>query len=107
MAFYIDNCLVASRDLVWLQSSFDVLVGLFEHIGLFTNASKTKVMTFIPGRIREGYTGRITLISGLERKQPPTGSAAGWIVRSVVTAYKLDPSRVIWRHSMTFIIHLS
>ncbi len=56
VAFYIDNGLVASRDPVWLQSSFDVLVGLFERIGLFTNASKTKVMTCIPGRIREGYT---------------------------------------------------
>ncbi len=56
VAFYIDNGLVASRDPVWIQSSFNVLVSLFEHIGLFTNASKTKVMTCIPGRIREGYT---------------------------------------------------
>jgi hypothetical protein len=56
VAFYIDNGLVASRDPVWLQSSFNVLVGLFERIRLFTNASKTKVMTCIPGRIREGYT---------------------------------------------------
>jgi hypothetical protein len=56
VAFYIDDGLVASRDPVWLQSSFDVLVGLFEHIGLVTNASKTKVMTCIPGRIREDYT---------------------------------------------------
>jgi hypothetical protein len=56
VAFYIDNGLVASRDPVWLQSSFDILVGLFEHIGLFTNAAKTKVMTCTPGRIREGYT---------------------------------------------------
>jgi hypothetical protein len=56
VAFYIDNGLVASRDPVWLQSFFDVLVGLFECIGLFTNASKTKVMTCILGRIREGYT---------------------------------------------------
>jgi hypothetical protein len=55
VAFYIDNGLVASRDPIWLQSSFDVLVGLFECIGLFTNAAKTKVMTCIPGRNREGY----------------------------------------------------
>jgi hypothetical protein len=107
VAFYIDDGLVASRDPVWLQSSFNVLVGLFEHIGLFTNALKTKVMTCILGRIREGYTEEeyTSIRSGAE--QPPTGSAAGWIVRSVVTAYKLDPSRVIWRHSMTFIVCLS
>ena len=47
VAFYIDDRLVASRDPIWLQSSFDVLVGLFERIGLFTNAAKTKVMTCI------------------------------------------------------------
>jgi hypothetical protein len=45
VAFYIDDGLVASRDPVWLQSFFDVLVGLFECIGLFLNALKTKVMT--------------------------------------------------------------
>jgi hypothetical protein len=55
VAFYIDNGLVASRDPVWLQSSFDILVGLFERIRLFTNASNTKVMICILGRIREGY----------------------------------------------------
>jgi hypothetical protein len=51
VAFYIDNGSVASRDPVWLQSSFDILVGLFERIRLFTNATKTKVMTCTPGRI--------------------------------------------------------
>ncbi len=56
VAFYIDDRLVARRDPVWLQASFDILVGLFERIRLFKNAAKTKVMTCIPGRIREGYT---------------------------------------------------
>jgi hypothetical protein len=42
VAFYIDDGLVASRDPVWLQSSFDILVSLFECIGLYTNAAKTK-----------------------------------------------------------------
>jgi hypothetical protein len=56
VAIYIDNELVASRDPVWLQSSFDILVGLFERIGLFTNAAKTKVMMCTPGRIRECYS---------------------------------------------------
>ncbi len=56
VTFYIDDGLVASRDPVWLQSSFDILVSLFECIGLYTNAAKTKVMTCIPGRIKEGFT---------------------------------------------------
>jgi hypothetical protein len=47
---------IASQDPVWLQELFDILIGLFERIGLFTNASKTKVMICILGRIREAYT---------------------------------------------------
>jgi hypothetical protein len=56
VAFYVDNGLIASWDPVWLQESFNVLIGLFKQIGLFTNAAKTKAMVCIPGRIREGYT---------------------------------------------------
>ena len=56
VAFYVDNGLIASWDPVWLQESFDILIRLFERIGLFTNAAKTKVMVCIPGRIQEGYT---------------------------------------------------
>ncbi len=49
VALYIDDGLIASCDLFWLQELFDILIGLFEWIGLFTNASKTKVMVCIPG----------------------------------------------------------
>ncbi len=56
VAFYVDDGLIASQDPVWLQESFDVLIGLFEQVGLFTNAAKMKAMVCIPGRIREGYT---------------------------------------------------
>jgi hypothetical protein len=34
----------------WLQSSFTILVNLFD--GLRTNVTKTKVMTCLPGKIR-------------------------------------------------------
>ncbi len=51
VAFYVDNGLIASWDPVWLQESFDVLIGLFKWIGLFTNAAKTKAMVCIPGQI--------------------------------------------------------
>jgi hypothetical protein len=56
VAFYVDAGLIASRDPVWLQESFDVLIRLFERIGLFTNAAKTKAMVCIPGLIQKGYT---------------------------------------------------
>jgi hypothetical protein len=56
VVFYVDDGLIASRDPVWLQESFNVLIGLFERIGLFTNATKTKAMVCIPGWIQEGYT---------------------------------------------------
>ncbi len=55
VVLYVDNRLIASRDPVWLQESFNVLIGLFGRIGLFTSAAKAKVMVSIPGRIREGY----------------------------------------------------
>ena len=61
VAFYVDDGLIASQYPVWLQESFDILVGLFEQIGLFTNAAKTKVMVCIPGRIQEGYTDNMVL----------------------------------------------
>jgi hypothetical protein len=51
VAFYIGDGLIASRDPVWLQESFDVLIGLFERISLFTNAANTKAMVCIPGKI--------------------------------------------------------
>jgi hypothetical protein len=56
VVFYVNNGLIASRDPVWLQESFDILIGLFERIGLFTNALKTKVVVCTPGRIRKAYT---------------------------------------------------
>jgi hypothetical protein len=56
VAFYVNNGPIASCDPDWLQESCDVLIGLFERIGLFTIATKTKAMVCIPGRIREGYT---------------------------------------------------
>jgi hypothetical protein len=52
ITFFVDNGLVAARCPEWLQSSFDILINLFEWIGLWTNAKKTKVMTCLPGKIR-------------------------------------------------------
>ncbi len=56
IAFFVDNGLVAARCLEWLQSSFNTLITLFERIGLRTNAEKSKVMTYLPGKIRVAQT---------------------------------------------------
>ena len=45
-AFYADNGLVQSRDPEFLQFSFDILVGLFERVGLRTNTTKTEAHVF-------------------------------------------------------------
>ena len=50
--FYVDDALVASRDPATLQRAVDVLVALFKRVGLRTNTKKTKVCTFVPGKIR-------------------------------------------------------
>ncbi len=50
--FHVDDGLLASRDPEWLQQAFNVLVELFERVGLRTNSTKTKVMTCSPGFIR-------------------------------------------------------
>ena len=39
--FYSDDGMVASLDPVWLQVSFNALVGLFNRVGLLTIVRKT------------------------------------------------------------------
>ncbi len=45
VAFFVNNRLVVARCPEWPQSSFQILIALFECIGLQKNAEKTKVMT--------------------------------------------------------------
>ena len=47
-AFYSDDGLIQSRDPVFPQSSFDILIGLFERVGLRTNTTKTKAIVCVP-----------------------------------------------------------
>ena len=56
VAFFVDDGLVAARCPEWLQSSFTILIHLFERIGLKMNVAKTKVMTCLPGKIRVAKT---------------------------------------------------
>ncbi len=56
VAFFVDDGLVGSRDPIWLQGTLDILIKLFESIGLRTNPNKTKVMTCVPGNIWVAHT---------------------------------------------------
>ena len=63
-AFYANDGLFRSRDPARLQALLDTLVSFFERVVLRTDASKTKTMVCIPGRIRtcqsqETYTERM------------------------------------------------
>jgi hypothetical protein len=51
-AIYVDDTYLASRDAEFLQCVLDLLVSLFERVGLETNVSKTQTMICTPGRIR-------------------------------------------------------
>jgi hypothetical protein len=50
--FYVDDAYLASRYAGFLQRALDLLVSLFERVGLETNVSKTQTMICTPGRIR-------------------------------------------------------
>ena len=49
---YDDNPLLASRDPKLLQEMLDIIIGLFERVGLQTNTTKMKVMICVPGELR-------------------------------------------------------
>jgi hypothetical protein len=49
--FYADDGLAAARDPEWLKKAMNVLIGLFEQVGLQTNVTKTKAITCTPGHI--------------------------------------------------------
>ena len=48
MLFYADNGMVALSDPVWMKGPFNALVGLFDRVGLRTNAGKTVGMVCHP-----------------------------------------------------------
>lgn len=56
--FYVNNALVASRDLATLQRALNIPVALFERVGLRSNMKKTKVCTFVPGKIQTRLTAQ-------------------------------------------------
>jgi len=76
--FYADDGVLASRDAARLQSSQDILVGLFERVGLDANATKTQCVTFVPGKIRTRLSNR-----SYTQQQEGVVSPAEWQRRQV------------------------
>ena len=77
-AFYADDGLVASRDPDLLQDAFNDLTALFDRVGLKTNAKKTEVMVFLPGKIRtslsqESYASRMEMEMRARTSRGPSG----------------------------------
>ena len=63
--FYADDGLLSAKDKAWLQKALNLLISLFERIGLKTKDSKTKMMICLPAvkasRMTEGaYKRRMT-----------------------------------------------
>ena len=52
--FYADDGLLLSQHPKWIQVALNILIGLFQKIGLATNVAKLKKMTCQPGSIRSG-----------------------------------------------------
>jgi hypothetical protein len=50
--FYVDDAYFALRDPVFLQTALDIVVELFERVGLEANRLKTQAMVCTPGKIR-------------------------------------------------------
>ena len=48
--FNIDNSMVVSTDPVWLQTAFNILMVIFDQVGLQTNTRKTVGVVFQPCR---------------------------------------------------------
>ncbi|KAL7552528.1 hypothetical protein ACHAWF_016807 [Thalassiosira exigua] len=75
--FYADDGFIASRDPDMLQEASDVLVGLFDRVGLVCNTTKTKALTFVPGKIRTRLS-----VSSYQRRFG-LGTRAAWMSRRV------------------------
>ena len=71
-AFYADDGILQSWDPIRLQTAADILVGLFERVGLKTNTSKTQAMVCTLGKMRQCqsqavYNRRMTGVGEAER----------------------------------------
>ena len=76
--FYADDGYIASRDPELLDRALEIIVGLFERVGLRTNTSKTETMICTPGKIRTRLSA-----SSYYRRYAGFSDAKGWASRKV------------------------
>jgi hypothetical protein len=76
--FYVDDAYLALRDAEFLQRALDLLVSLFERVGLETNTSKTQTMICTSGRIRTQLP-----TDSYQRMQRGRVTGAEWNARDV------------------------
>jgi hypothetical protein len=73
--FYVDNMYLASRDAEFLQCALDILVSLFERVGLETNTSK--MQTMIAPQVRFGPSSQPNRTSIYDEDVSPLPSGMG------------------------------
>ena len=76
--FYADDAFIASHNHRILQEALDILVKLFERVGLLTNTAKTQTIICIPGKIRTRLTS-----GSYTRQYGGLTRAAEWSARVV------------------------
>ena len=54
--FYVNDVLLYSTNLVWPQCIFNVIIGIFEWVGIITNVEKMMVMICKPGTITKRHS---------------------------------------------------
>ena len=54
--FYMDDCLIVSREPEWIQWAINVPIGLFQRVKMMGNVLKSKTKTFHPGDIFTGIS---------------------------------------------------
>ena len=91
---YVDNGMVDSSELRWIQGEFNTLVGLFDRVGLHTNVWNTVSMVCLPCQAA-GISWRRRTGCGLWGRDPHIGSArrGGFPTGSAGRRWRQDPWR--------------
>lgn len=77
VVFYANDRLVAAQDPKIPQNAFNILTELFDWVDLRANTTKTKVMVFLPGRIRAGLSEQAYL-SRMDNLYRESRKGGGW-----------------------------
>ena len=54
--FYVEDGFIVYQEPEWLQGDLNIIIELFQHIGLMVSAAKSKIIMCQPGIIRSGMS---------------------------------------------------